>query len=316
MNVFFRNAMVYRLAGHWSPTADELDEQLQRLRHATGAGSDSPLEMQSMGWLAPAPGGRLAHVVGGQVLLNLRTEKKLLPASVVNQFAKARAQEFEERQGYKPGRKQLKEIKEEVVHELSPRAFSVFRDTRIWIDPANRWVLIDTSSPARADEVITALSKSIDPFPLRPLKLRQSPAAMMTSWLAADDAPAGFSIDQDTELKATGESKAAVRYVRQSIDADDARRHIEGGKQCTKMALTWADRVSFVLGDPLCLRRITPLDVTRESGSDMADAAERFDSDFALMTGELARLLDDLVAGLGGEADVDQPSAAAERAAA
>src|SRR3546814_8820880 len=62
----------------------------------------------------------------------------------------------------------------------------------------------------------------------------------MTGWLAADEAPANFSIDQDTELRASGESRAAIRYVKHSIDADDVRRHIQSGKQCTRLAMTWS----------------------------------------------------------------------------
>ncbi len=187
--------------------------------------------------------------------------KKLLPASVVNQVAKSRAQEAEERQGYKPGRKQMKDIKEAVTDELIPKAFSIFRDTRVWIDPVNRWLLIDTTSAAKAEEVLALLSKSIDSFPLQPVQVPQSPAAAMTCWLAADEAPAGFTIDQDTELRATGDSRAAIRYVRQSIEAAEVRKHIDEGKQCTRLAMTWRDRISFVLTEALTLKRIAPLDV-------------------------------------------------------
>jgi recombination associated protein RdgC len=301
MNAFFRNALLYRLHSGWRFDADTLNEQLARLRFAPG----TSVQSQSVGWVPSIEHGRLAHVVGGQVLLTLRAEKKLLPASVVSQFAKARAQELEERQGFKPGRRQLREIKEAVTEELIPKAFSIFRDTRVWIDPAGGWLAIDTSSATRAEEVIGILSKSIDPFPLRPLQVQSSPAAAMTGWLASDDAPAGFVIDQDAELQASGESRAAVRFLRESIDAADVRRHVAAGKRCTRLALTWNDRVSFVLTESLALKRIAPLDVLKE-GDDEAgeagDAADRFDSDFALMAGELARLLVALVQALGGEA--------------
>ena len=282
MNAFFRNAMVYRLSADWTLAIDALNEQLARLQFTPG----TSVQTQSIGWVPALENGALAHVVGGQILLN--------------QVAKARAQEAEERQGYKPGRKQMKELKEAVTEELIPKAFSIFRDTRVWIDPKNLWLLIDTTSAAKAEEVIGVLSKSIDPFPLQQLQVAQSPAAAMTTWLASDEAPAGFSIDQDTELRATGDSRAAIRYVRQSIEAAEVRKHIEEGKQCTRLAMTWADRISFVLTETLALKRIAPLDVIKEGEGDGGDAAERFDSDFAMMAGELARLLADLMAALGG----------------
>ena len=80
-------------------------------------------------------------------------------------------------------------------------------------------------------------------------------------------------------------------------------RHTRAGKQCTKLALTWASRVSFVLTDRLEISRARALDVLKESSADAAvDADERFESDMALMTGEPSRLLAGLVEALGGEA--------------
>jgi recombination associated protein RdgC len=216
--------------------------------------------------------------------------------------AKVRAQEVEETQGYKPGRKQMKEIKERVTDELLPKAFSIYRDTRVWIDPVNHWLAIDAAASAKADEVLGLLGKSIDPFPVESLYVAQSPAAAMTNWLASDEAPDNFSIDQDTELRASGESRAAIRYVKHSIDVADVRRHIQSGKQCTRLALTWADRVSFVLTEALDVKRIAPLDVLKENADNVANNDdEKFDSDMMLMTGELAKMLDDLLLALGGE---------------
>ncbi|OAS92991.1 recombination-associated protein RdgC [Achromobacter xylosoxidans] len=296
--MWFRNLKIYRLSAVWSLFGDDLEAALERQAFKPG----NNLEMQSLGWLPPRENGGLAHVVGGQILLTLRAESKLLPTSVINQVAKARAQEIEEQQGYKPGRKQMKEIKERVTDELLPRAFSVYRDTRVWIDPLNRWLVIDTAASSKADEVIGLLSKCVDPFSLENLYVTQSPAAAMTGWLAEDEAPSNFSIDQDTELRSSGESRAAVRYLRHSIDADDARRHIQSGKQCTRLALTWADRVSFVLTEGLDIKHVAPLDVLKEGNDAVAtNDAEKFDSDMALMTGELAKLLAELVDALGGE---------------
>lgn len=299
MTVFFRNALVYRLRPGWHLDAGPIGEKLERLAFTPG----TAVQQQSQGWVPSVADGDLAHRVGDQLLLTLRTEKKLLPASVITQFTRQRAAEIEERQGYKPPRRQMKEIKEQVTEELIPKAFSIYKDTRVWLDPVNRWLLIDTTSAARADEVIGLLAKSLDGLPLEPLRLTRSPARSMTGWLVDDEAPAGFSIDQDTELKATGESRAAIRYVAQSIEAEAVRKHIEEGKQCTRLALTWNDRLSFQLTEPLALKRITPLDVLREGEAETAsdDARAKFDAEFTLMAGELAGLLGDLVEALGGE---------------
>jgi recombination associated protein RdgC len=296
--MWFKNLKIYRLSPSWAMKAEQLEEALAKFAYQGG----NTLEMQSLGWIPPRENGGLVHTVNGQMLLALRAEKKLLPSTVINQVAKARAQEAEEQQGYKPGRKQMKEIKERVTDELLPKAFSIYRDTRVWIDPANRWLVVDAAASAKADEVLGLLAKSVDPFPLESLYVAQSPASAMTGWLAEDEAPANFSIDQDTELRASGESRAAIRYVKHAIDADDVRRHIQSGKQCTRLAMTWADRISFVLTESLDVKRVAPLDVLKENGDNMAqNDDEKFDGDMALMTGELAKLMAELVEALGGE---------------
>ena len=244
----------------------------------------------------------LVHSVNRQMLLQLCTEKRLLPATVINQVAKARAAEIEEQQGYKPGKKQMRELKEQVTDELLPRAFTIRRTTGVWIDPINGWLVIDAASAAKAEEVLKLLIKAIDPFPMTPLRVVQSPVAAMTDLLASDCAPSGFTVDQDTELRSNSEGKATVRYVRHSLEPEDVQRHIAAGKQCTRLALTWADRVSFVLTETLTIKRIAALDVLKEdSDITLKNDDERFDSDLALMTGELGKLLNDLVDALGGE---------------
>ena len=232
----------------------------------------------------------------------LGTEKKLLPSTVINQVAKARAAEMEEAQGFAPGKKAMKELKERVADELLPRAFSIRSNVWTWIDPVNGWLVVDAASPAKADEVIKLLLKAVDKLPLESLRVQRSPVGVMTEWLQADDAPAGFTVDMDTELRATGESKAAVRYVRHTLEADEVRRHIAAGKQCTRLAMTWDSKISFVLTESLAIKGIKPLDVIAEKESSTKNDEERFDGDFMLMTGELNKLMADVVEALGGEA--------------
>ena len=76
----------------------------------------------------------------------------------------------------------MKEIKERVTDELLPKAFSIYRDTRVWIDTVNHWLVIDAAASAKADEVIGLLVKTIDPLPLDNLYVEQSPAAAMTGY--------------------------------------------------------------------------------------------------------------------------------------
>ncbi|UQN37280.1 recombination-associated protein RdgC [Alcaligenes aquatilis] len=296
--MWFKNLRIYRLDTVFALSAQQLADMLAKHQFAPG-GSQEPL---SLGWVAPREGGELVHEVNGQYLICMRAEKKLLPSAVVNQAAREKAREIEEQQGYKPGRKQMKEIKEQIIIDLMPRSHAVQRDTLVWIDTRNHWFVIDAAAVAKSDEVLSLFAKSVDPFPVLPLYTEQLPAGAMTAWLVDDDAPTNFSIDQDAELRSTGDSGAAVRYVKQSADIAEVRKHVEAGKQCTRLAMTWADRISFVLTDALDVKRVAPLDILTDKQDVTAfNDDEIFDTDMTLMTSELAKMISDLVEVLGGE---------------
>jgi len=304
--MWFKNLQLHRLPAPWAVTPEQIEKWLAPHAFAPGCG----VEMQSHGWASPRDDGSLVYANNRQMLLVARVEKKLLPASVVTQFVKERAAELEEQQGFKPGRKQMRELKEQVTDELLPRAFSIRRDTRVWIDTVNGWLVIDAASPALADDVLGLLVKSIDQLPLASVRVATAPVAAMTDWLLSGEGPSGFSLDQDTELRSSGEGNATVRYVGHALEIDDMRRHIEAGKQCMRLAMTWQDKVSFVLTPSLTIKRITPLDVIKDAADPTAQGDDEvFDSDFTLMTGELAKMMADIVDALGGEQDFSKAAA-------
>lgn len=294
--MWFKNLRFFRLHPDWN--ADTIDEQVAKKAFSPGSSQDP----SSIGWAAAADHTDLVHRVQGQLLLSAKSEKKLLPSTVINQVAKARAKDKEEEQGYKVGRKQMKELKEDLITELLPKAFSIERYVSVWIDPENRWLAIDAAAAATADEVMGLIAKTFDVFPALPIYTEQSPAAAMTSWLASFQVPYPFSIDQDTELRASGESRSVVRYARHNLDSDEIRHHISDGKQCTRLALTWADKISFVLTEGLELKRLAPTDLLTDQQEDSSqDEAFTFDADFLLMCTELNVLIHELLDALGGE---------------
>jgi recombination associated protein RdgC len=298
--MWFRNLQIYRLPPSFAADPAAFAAQLARGPFRRCASH----EAASRGWLPARGDGDLVHALGGQWLIALGVEQRLLPASVINDEVRERAAAAEAQQGYAPGRKQLRELRERVTEELMPRAFTKRRTTFVWIDPQGGWFCVDAASQGKAEEVIEHLRVCLDDFPLTLLHTKLSPMAAMADWLAAGEAPPGFTIDRDCELKAAGEEKAVVRYVRHTLEGDEVKAHLAAGKQPTRLALTWDDRISFVLTEKLEVKRLAFLDLLKEAAEQGVEHAdEQFDADFALMSGELGRLLPQLVAALGGEAD-------------
>jgi recombination associated protein RdgC len=296
--MWFKNLLVYRLAPDLSLTAEVFEEKLKD-NALRPCGS---FEMESRGWVAPRTEDRFLHSLERQWLIMFGVNQKLLPGSVIAQTAKERAAKLAEKQEHPVGRKQMRDIRERVLEELMPKALSRRRTLGAWIDPLHHWLVIDTAADKKADELLESLIGADVDIEARRLETQQSPAAAMTLWLSSGHVPAPFTIDQDLELKAAGESRAIVRYVNHPLEGKEIREHIAGGKTATRLGMTWKNRVSFVLTEQLQIKRVAFLDILKEETQDQAeDAEEQFDIDFALMTGELAALLDDLVRALGGE---------------
>ena len=294
--MWFKNLQIYRLPKDWAADLQAVDAQL-----AVHRLNPCPLsEMQSLGWIAPRPGDALIHSVNRQWLLALGAEQKLLPASVVKQFANDRAKAIEENEGRKVGRKEMRELREAMTLELLPRAFVRQRTTFGWIDPVNGWLIIDAAAPAKAEELLEQLRKSVEGLPARLLEVNLSPSAAMTSWVAEGEAPTNFTLDQDLELRSA--EKATVRYVKHTLEGEEIGKHIAAGKVVTRLAMTWNDKISFVLNENLQIKRLSFLDILKDQADGQAENEdERFDIDFTLMSGEIALMLNDLVTALGGE---------------
>ncbi|AYH41813.1 recombination-associated protein RdgC [Azoarcus sp. DN11] len=297
--MWFKNLQIYRLPVGWTMTAETLEDQLAKKRFQPCGSQDQ----ETRGWQSPTGDEFLVHQVGGQWLIALGVEQKLLPSSVVKQEAEERAEALAEQQGYKPGRKQMKDLREQVLQELLPRAFTRRRKVFAWVDPIGGWLGIDAPSQARAEDVLEVLRQTLDTLPLALVRTELSPTSAMADWLAGGEAPAGFTIDQDCELRSVSEDKAAVRYVRHPLEGDEVRGHLSAGKLPTRLALTFDDRVSFVLTEKLEIKRLDFLDVVKENLDQQGaeDARALFDAGFALMTGEVQRLLPALIEALGGE---------------
>ncbi|MDD5336264.1 MAG: recombination-associated protein RdgC [Rhodoferax sp.] len=293
----FKNVIVYRIGPGWSASVAQMEEGLQGARFVECGASQE----KSLGWIEPRgeANGPLVEAVGGQLMLKLMIETRTLPGSVVTRKVKERVAQIEAGSGRKPGKKETRDIRDDIRLELLPMAFTKQSSVGVWIDREAQLLVIDAASQAKSDEVVTALVKSLDGLALTLINTRVSPTAAMSQWLTSQEAPAGFSVDRECELKAADESKAQVRYSRHPLDNDEVKKHVMEGKLPTRLALTWDDRVSFVLTESLQLKKLAFLEVVFEGASSGKD--DGFDADTAIATGELRKLLPDLLEALGGE---------------
>ncbi len=297
----FKNLMIYHLVSGWPTAVQSLEDALEKARFVECGASQE----KSVGWVEPRghANGPMVEVVGGQWLLKLMVEIKVVPGSVIKRKVQEQLDHIEATTGRKPGKKEKREISDDARLALLPMAFSKQSSVQVWVDPAANLLLTDAGSQAKADEVMTWLIKAVDGLVVQLINTQISPAAAMAEWLSTQDAPPGFSVDRECELKASDESRSVVRYTRHPLDTEEVIQHINMGKMPTRLALTWSDRVSFVLTEALQLKKLAFLESVFEGApANPADGKDdNFDADVAISTGELRKLIADLIEALGGE---------------
>jgi len=293
----FKNIIMYRIAPDWQITPEQLEERLQAGRFVECGASQE----KSVGWIEPRgqANGPLLESVAGQWVLKLMVETRALPASVVKRKTQERVAQIEAATGRKPGKKETRDLQDDIRLELLPMAFTKQSSIQVWLDREARLAVIDAASQAGADAVVTLLVQTLPGLALSLINTKISPVAAMSEWLMSQDPPAGFSVDRECELKAADESKALVRYARHRLDTDEVKQYVSEGKLPTRLAMTWDERVSFMLTEGLQLKKLTFLEGVFEGGSKTKD--DNFDADVTIATGELQKLLPDVLEALGGE---------------
>lgn len=293
--------------------APAFDEVLSR-SEGMGFVPTGPTQTHSSGLVPPrAEGSALVESIGGEWVAKLAIERRAVPATTVKKRLDERLDQIERETGRRPKGKRARELKDEVALQLLPHAFPRRADTVIWVSPRQRLAVIGSTSAGTVDIAITALVELGMRLDL--LQTQMNPSTAMAQWLSDGEAPEPFALDRECELKQPYGEKAVVRYARHPLELDEIGEHIRQGKMPTKLAANWSRRVSFLLTEALTLKKLELLDIPELAGTaeDRESAADAFDADVAIVTGELSRLIPDLVDALGGileRDDLASPAAA------
>lgn len=300
--MWFRNLLVYRLTQQIPLTEEELVKALQTKL----AKPCTFQELATFGFIAPFGKGEdapLTHVSQDFYLIAARKEERILPASVVKEALQEKVDEIEARDARKVYKKEKDQLKDEIVQDLLPRAFSRKKVIYAAIAPKLGLILVDTTSTSKAEELLSTLREALGSLPVRPVTVKAAPSATLTDWVKIQQSAQGFQVLEDCELRDTHEDGGIIRCKRQDLTSEEIQLHLKSGKVVTQLALTWQDKLSFVLDDKLAIKRLKFEDLLLEEadkeGGD--DAASQFDATFILMMLTFAEFIPALLEALGGE---------------
>jgi recombination associated protein RdgC len=307
----FKNVRLYRLGRPFGFDADALEGRLEERRFRPCG----PLETATMGWSAPLGDGStaLVHAVSGCYLICARKQERLLPSAAVAEAVEERVAEIETVEARDVGRAERRRLREQIMAEMLPRAFTRSRRTLLYVDTEAGWLVVDAASDRQAEDVISLLRETIETLPARPPAPRMEPPKVMTGWLLNGDAPSDFQVGDSCELRDASDTASLIRCRGQDLGSEEILAHLRVGKQVQKLALSWDERLDFVLAEDLSLKRLRVGDaLLNELDDGDLEPAARMDAELAILALQLRELIGrlDAIFGLAGDEEPSAPAPA------
>lgn len=219
------------------------------------------------GFTAPVEGSELAIDVGdGFIAVMYQRNERLLPDKVVNQEVRERVKKVEEKENRRVSRKERAGIKDDVVFELLPKAFTVTSTNLAVIDTKENRLIIAAGSASRAEDVVSALRNALGSLPVSPIGSHISIGLTMSAWVDGrfESPPTGVRLGDRCQLVEPVEGHSSARFTNLPIDGEEIRPHIESDWEVVRAGLIWRDEVEFDLTEAVEFKGIKMLDVLEQ----------------------------------------------------
>lgn len=257
------------------------------------------LELSSRGFVPSFPadtdGDALPYYLNSDVIvLTVGGEDKILPSSVVNKVLGERLAEIERKEGRKPGGRERKRIKEDIVHELLPKALVKPYRLTGYLDLQRGLVVVDTVSRKQAEEFVSQVRAALGSFPALPINAEVGPRSVLTSYISGnvvDD----LSVGDDFTLKDNADAKITSHNA--NPFGEEVTSYLGDGFQVSRLSLVLNERVEFDMDEDLVVRKFKLLDQALEKldGEEHEDIVADINARLWLQHAEVGALFEVLV---------------------
>ena len=292
--------MVFTIDEESELSLDNLDQQLLQDQFT----ACDPQQLSSMGWVSPlgVDPDVLTHSGANFHLLRARKEERLLPASVIRDALLEKVSGIEASEERKVNRKERMEIKDNLIFEMTPKAFRRSSYTQGLILPDSGLIVVDAGSWKKAEEWLSLLRQSLGSLPVKPVECANSVSGVLTNWLSGKSGvPDHIQFGDECELTDIQDQGAVIKSRRQDLESDEIKAHLNAGKLVTRIALDWNQSFSFILNESLEVKRLRFGDVfANQIQEEGVDAAAEQDAIAHLQAMEFERFLPALWKQFGG----------------
>lgn len=293
--MWFKNIYFFAFTRPFELSEEQLEKHLAEHLYTPCAST----EQSHFGWINALGkhGHSTVHSVNGNFLMCARKEEKILPKNYVSELVNEKVELLETEQSRSATKLERETFKEEIIHELLPKCFSKFTDSHVYINAEHNIIVVNSGSRSKAEDILSLMRKVLGTLPVTSISPEKAPDELMTEWVADKSIGENFTLGMEAEFHALGDDGAVARVKNQDLDSAEIRTHLKADKYVVKLALEWDEAISFILTDDLSLKRLKFFDNLMEQSDDIDndDVLAKLDADFALMAGEVNRLVIDLL---------------------
>lgn len=297
--MWFKNLRVFRLTQTWTLTHEELNEKLNTF----GFNPCGSMDLFRYGFMPPLghDSEELVHSTNGRMMICAKRQEKILPGGVIKEQVEEKILGIENAEQRKLSRKEKQSLKDDIIFSLLPKAFTRSRLDFAYIDPKANWIIVNSASAKRAEDLMSKLREALGSLPCIPLTTKHLPTQTMTGWLREAKVGNELELGDECELIANKDGRI-IRCKKQDLTATEIRNHLDLGMQVSKLTLIWKESVHFLLDDQCAIKRLKfEGDITDGHNERQPETkAEQFDLDFSIMSLEIDALLKLLIKQLGG----------------
>ncbi len=232
-------------------------------------------------------------------ILNLKTEEKSVPSSVIGEEVKKRIKEMLSSGEQHPSKKEIKVMKEEIKHDLLNRAFVKPSNIKGYIDFENNLLVVDASSPAKADKFNSFLRDTLGSLDIDLINPENDVSETMGNWLKDKKCARKFEIGENCLLKERSGNAGKINVSNHDLTATEILSHLDQEKIVDKMDLIWQKRVSFSLNSAFRISKVKFLDIVQEQlKEDLGESDDEYamlKAEMEIMIGDFAEIVSDLV---------------------
>lgn len=300
--MWFKNVRVYKLSAPLTTDAAIIEKALAEFKFSPCTGQ----EAVRTGFTYPLHHSIQHYCHQNQQLFffAIKRQEKILPAAVINEELQPRIDAIEQEKGRPLSRKEKQSLKEELIQTLLPRAFTRSQITHAYYDAEHQWIVVNSSSSGKAEDLLALLRKALGSLPALPWLDNHKLNSALQLWLQNQALPQGFELGSEAELKAPDEEGAKVKFSNHLLTADEVQSHLQD-KLVTSISLELPDGLSLAVNDDGAIKRIKFNDLISNQNEELGwdDLVQRLDADLFLMSSVLNNALSSIKTQIDGSED-------------